>query len=164
MIINRISKALINPTFLTNKSNHIGTSPQYSNDNYANILDAMNKMSSLNKAQISFGAGNINAKDKIGYTALMCAAWSGNSETVQELLRCDGIDVNAKDKHGYTALMIAARYGNPEKIKALLNCDGIDVNAKDKLGNTALMYAAWNWNSNPETFKALQNFIANKNA
>ena len=131
MIINRISKALINPTFLTNKSNHIGTSPQYSNDNYANILDAMNKMSSLNKAQISFGARNINDKDK----------------------------------DGYTVLMFAAEDGNPEAVQTLLNCDGIDVNAKDKDDYTALMYAAWNWNSNhPETYKALRNFIANKNA
>ena len=55
---------------------------------------------------LSKGA-DVNAKNKIGSTALMYAALKGNTETVKVLLE-QGANVNAKNNGDFTALMSAA--------------------------------------------------------
>lgn len=73
-------------------------------------------------------------------TALMFAAWSGDTETVTELLD-DGIDVNSKVPGGLTPLMFAAWSGRLATVKALL-MRGADINAQTVAGSTPLMCAA----------------------
>jgi ankyrin repeat protein len=60
----------------------------------------------------------VNAKDNLGGTALMRAAFDGHKEVVELLLE-KGADVNAKDKDGGTALMIAYVKGHKEIVKLL---------------------------------------------
>lgn len=54
------------------------------------------------------GRIEINAKDKLGYTALHWAAMRGDDEAV-DILIANGADVNARTKAGGTPLMPAAR-------------------------------------------------------
>ena len=84
----------------------------------------------------------INAKDKDGDTALICAAEYGHKEVVDSLLRMKP-DINAKGKDGDTALICAAYKGHTEVVNSLLRMKP-DINAKDKNGDTALIYAAAN--------------------
>jgi ankyrin repeat protein len=49
---------------------------------------------------------DVNAMDKNGNTALMCALYIGHTEIV-ELLISKGADVNAQNDYGYTALKTA---------------------------------------------------------
>ncbi|MCY3972862.1 MAG: ankyrin repeat domain-containing protein [Candidatus Dadabacteria bacterium] len=89
-----------------------------------------------------------------GMTALMYAALSGNTKTIQALLG-ENTDIhrhsyiNAKANDGETALMIAAREGHTEAIRELLNA-GAYVNAKNNKGGTA--YDLWtrNHKHNPQ--------------
>ncbi len=89
---------------------------------------------------------DLNAADKSGKTALMCAARRGNKEIVNLLLSRLAV-ANKKDKVGRTALMYAldgymetgrkdpAAANYLEIIKALLlRCD--DVNCRDRYSNT----------------------------
>ena len=50
---------------------------------------------------------NVNATDRDGWTALMCAANEGQTETVRALLAAPVLDVNASDGDGRTALALA---------------------------------------------------------
>ena len=69
------------------------------------------------QALLAQGA-DVNAKDNLGYTALMYAAENGHTETAQALL-AHGTDVNAKDNFGWTALMYAKEMGYVETIRML---------------------------------------------
>ena len=75
-----------------------------------------------------------------GRTALMRAAWEGDTETVEHLLS-NGAEVNAKDNNGWTALMVAAGQGYIIKNVQVLLANGAEVNAKNNGGVTALMVA-----------------------
>jgi len=91
------------------------------------------------KALLDKGA-NVNARDTLGFTALIFAARSGNASTVN-LLLAKGADVNAKSKMlGYTALINAAAFGDEEMVAALI-AQGANVNEKDDDGITALTFA-----------------------
>ena len=79
-----------------------------------------------------------------GYTALMWAAFDGQTEAIKALQQFDGIDVNKADNEGKTALMYAVQTSNAKVIKALLDFDGIDINKTDNEGKTALEYAIGN--------------------
>ena len=70
------------------------------------------------KALLAKGA-DVNAKDKLGNTALFCAVKSGNIETVQALL-AKGADVNAKNIIGEPPLVWAAKNGHTAPVQALL--------------------------------------------
>ena len=61
---------------------------------------------------------DINAKDKEGFTALMCAAMCGYTDIVQVLL-AKGADVNGKNKNSDTALSLAAKEDHEEIVRSL---------------------------------------------
>ena len=80
------------------------------------------------KSSIEKGA-NVNAKDKLGQTALIVAAKNGHVETVQTLIS-QGADVDAQDLFEKSSLHYGARNGDVEVAKALL-IKGADVNKKN---------------------------------
>jgi len=84
---------------------------------------------------------DVNAGNKIGWTALINAAALNRLHIVEVLMNHPRIDVNVQDKSGNTALYHAVSH--PAIAKALMNHPGIDLNTVDNYGWTALMYAAW---------------------
>ncbi|TFK24828.1 ankyrin [Coprinopsis marcescibilis] len=85
---------------------------------------------------------DINAKSRLGSTALALAATQGHEEIVKLLLGRDEIAVNAVDQEGMTALMRASSAGEEGIVRALLGVPGIDANTADLEGWTCTMYAA----------------------
>lgn len=83
--------------------------------------------------------GNVNAKDKNGWNALMYASYYGHTDIASSLIS-DGANVNAKTNEGVTALMWASAEGNADVVRVLINAKA-DVNAKNKKGSTALSWA-----------------------
>ena len=67
-------------------------------------------------------------------TALLNAAYTGDTATVQTLLD-NGVNVNTQDHDGYTALMWASNKGHTETAKVLLNrgADWLDIEVKDHI-------------------------------
>ena len=83
-----------------------------------------------------------------GNTALIQAAWDGDSSKVQALLQA-GADVNASNREGLTALMASTSGGRgtgDAGIAKALIAKGADVNAANIYGRTALMEVARNGN------------------
>lgn len=81
----------------------------------------------------------IEAKDDIGDTPLIDAAFSGSVSVVRQLLRA-GANVQAENNHGDTALMMAAGRQSPGglEIVQMLLAHKVKVNHKNEYGNTAL--------------------------
>ena len=88
---------------------------------------------------IDMGA-DVNAENKKGWTALMCASRYGHKEVV-ELLIQKGADVNAENNKGWTALMLASAECHKEIAEVLIQ-NGADVNQKNDYGKTALIWAS----------------------
>jgi hypothetical protein len=92
------------------------------------------------KALLEYGANpNLAAQDQA--TALMYAAWNGDTNSARRLLRA-GADPNRRNADGKTALMAAARIGHGD-IVALLLRQGAAPDQQTANGWTALMYAVW---------------------
>ena len=81
----------------------------------------------------------IDAKNKMGLTALAAAAFKGHVEIATSLIKAKA-DPNAKNDSGQTALMFAALTGKVKMVEYLVSV-GADANAKDKGGNTPLSLA-----------------------
>jgi ankyrin repeat protein len=92
----------------------------------------------IGKLLLEKGA-KVNAKDWLGWTALMYASYYGQTE-LAKLLMNKGAEVNAKSNTGWTALMYAAYTGQIEIGKLLIE-NGADVSAKTREGETALSIA-----------------------
>ena len=74
---------------------------------------------------------NVNAKDKDGMTALMCASRYGHKEVVEILIQAS-VDINAKGEKDWTALSWAindGQYGHTEIVEILIAA-GADINEK----------------------------------
>jgi len=78
----------------------------------------------------------LNAKDKVGYTALHAASQEGNIEIVEMLLK-NGVDVNATNFFGNSPLMVVRMIKEPLKIISLLLSYGADPYQKNNYGNSA---------------------------
>ncbi|MBO1256062.1 ankyrin repeat domain-containing protein [Alteromonas sp. 5E99-2] len=78
--------------------------------------------------------------DKKGYSALILAAYHGETEAVNYLLKQTDANPCQKDNSGNTALMGAIFKGNFGAIKALIQAD-CDVDQKNENGQTAAMFA-----------------------
>lgn len=86
------------------------------------------------------GGVNVNAKrDDNGSTALICAAYSGNSKIVELLIEADP-NLDLQNNCGDTALMAAFFKGDLKIVKILLRV-GVNVNVPDVTNTTALMTA-----------------------
>jgi ankyrin repeat protein len=89
------------------------------------------------------------ATDQVGNTPLIRAAWEGDADKVEALLKT-GADVNASNREGMTALM-ASTWGKTGRgdvrIAKALMASGANVNAANVHGRTALMEVAGNGNS-----------------
>ena len=87
--------------------------------------------------------------DPAGNTPLILAAWSGDAEKVDRLIRSGGADVNAANRYGLTALMASTSgktgTGDVEIARALIAA-GANVNAANSAGRTALMEVAGSGN------------------
>ena len=83
---------------------------------------------------------DVNAKNNVGYTALMIASQNGHLEVVQALLAAKA-DANAKMADNVTALIYASQNGHLEVVRALLAAEA-DVNAQAANGRTALIQAS----------------------
>lgn len=71
----------------------------------------------------------INARDSIGWTALIhCASAYGDPGMFDELIKAHA-DINARDIHGTTALIVASMKGNIDLVKTLVDA-GADLNAE----------------------------------
>ncbi len=81
----------------------------------------------------------VDAKNKMGLTALAAAAFKGHVEIAGQLVKAKA-DVNAKNDSRQTALMFAALTGRSKMVEYLLKA-GADVTVTDKSGNTALSLA-----------------------
>jgi hypothetical protein len=79
-------------------------------------------------------------QEKIGKTALHCAARAGRDAAIETLTRL-GADIEAVDNNGKTALHYAAEAGRDSAVKTLVKL-GADIKAVDNNGKTALHYAA----------------------
>jgi ankyrin repeat protein len=83
----------------------------------------------------------INMVDPSNRTALVLAAFRGNTAIVEFLLKVPGIDVNIASRKGGTPLMFAAYNGHEAIVQLLLKAPGININARGADVGTAL-YAA----------------------
>ncbi len=97
---------------------------------------------------IFYGA-NINAKNKLGNTALMHAIRYKHIDMAKILLKCVDIDLNIKNDRGETVFAIASCKGDIDMIKLLLDNNNpdketkrnIDINTQDIKGCTPLITA-----------------------
>jgi hypothetical protein len=85
---------------------------------------------------------NVNVRGENGYTPLMWASASHDTEIVSFFIE-KGADVNAENEDGYTALMFAASTGNKQMVELFIE-RGADINARNQTGETALMLASLN--------------------
>ncbi len=86
---------------------------------------------------------DVNAYSEYGWTPIMFAIQTGNTDIVRALVRA-GADVNAIAEDSSTALMQAVITAtNPHMIEALLAL-GADMTTRDKHGRTAYDYATQN--------------------
>jgi len=84
---------------------------------------------------------DVNQRDSGESTALMGAAWRGQTDAVK-LLLANSADANARNLPNETPLILAAKEGHTGIVRLLLDKNP-DVNAKDSDGWTCLMWAAW---------------------
>jgi len=83
---------------------------------------------------------DLEARDSLGWTALIIAASSGNTEVCSELIGA-GASVSASNDREQTALHYAASKGNVEVGRLLIE-RGADINARDKANQLSLHRAA----------------------
>ncbi|EAX88109.1 hypothetical protein TVAG_422640 [Trichomonas vaginalis G3] len=91
------------------------------------------------KLLLDFGA-DINARNKVGHTPLLCAVFDNQLECAR-LLIDRGADVNDCDNEGFAAIHIAAGNGHMDVLKFLVT-KGADLGALTIDGGTALWVAA----------------------
>ncbi len=81
------------------------------------------------------GALEVTKGEPMAYTALMWAARSGQTESIETLL-AHGAKIEARDMHGQTPLIIAAARGNMSATETLIK-RGADIFATDEKGRNA---------------------------
>lgn len=95
----------------------------------------------LDKAQEPI---DFEATDNEGRTVLIWAATSGNTDTLEFLVRRN-VNLETRDRDGYTAVSWAARGGHDAALRVLLE-SGASAEADDDHGRTPLSWAAGHFN------------------
>lgn len=103
------------------------------------ITGARGKIMPMIIGALNAGA-DIEARDEIGRTALIWAAFQGHGPMLAYLID-QGADVNARDDRNRTALMWAAIAGRDDAVQTLM-AHGADAAAADTDGKTAADHAA----------------------
>ena len=80
--------------------------------------------------QLLESGADINAKDKLGLTALMAAAFENDIETVKLLIE-KGADINIKTTFGWTPLIVAKAKGYNAMENLLIDA-GASLEGKDQ--------------------------------
>lgn len=104
---------------------------------------------------------SIDAKDGLGYTALMKAASNGHEDVVNLLIE-NKASVNAITVFGTTALMQAAWNGQLKIVKILVE-NQADIHMQGIGGWTALYFASLSGKGHPEVVRFLLDKGANPN-
>lgn len=91
-------------------------------------IDVLNFLLQKHKAKC-----DINARDKLGRTALHHAAANGHVDIAKVLL-ANGADVNARSNGNETPLIRACMYREIGMVDLLLKVPGIDVSLTDYVG------------------------------
>ena len=84
------------------------------------------------EAALAAGA-DINAADKLGFTALHLAIKSKNTALAAKLLEMEGINLDAKTKKGFAPIHMAAWKGDLNLVQKLIT-KGCDLKSKDTAG------------------------------
>ncbi|MBD5437053.1 MAG: hypothetical protein HDR37_00480 [Treponema sp.] len=109
------------------------------------IIKAVEDNNATEVTRLIQAGANVNARDSIGYTALMWAANHYAVDAAKALIEA-GADMNAKDNNGYTALMVTVGKGSFDVAKVLIEA-GADLNARNNDGETALMLTTYRNNA-----------------
>ena len=81
---------------------------------------------------------DVNAANKIDFTALMSAAQNGHTATVVALAQVCRADVNAGKQNGLTTLMSVVEGGHQSTVLRLVNELKVDVGASNSVGASCL--------------------------
>ena len=102
---------------------------------------------------------NINARDRLGWTALHLAAHWDREEILGLLLDQPGIAEKATTDSGSSVLHVAViSFGGPNILRRLLTSPNTDPNARDNRGKTPIM-CLLNRTENPDQVKCLQAMV-----
>ena len=93
------------------------------------------------------GGADVNAINRAGQTALMCAYGTENTVAISVLLNA-GANPDIADVTGYTCLHVGVMSCSCKETLQELIDHGVDVNATDTEGQTALMVACLKGNEN----------------
>ena len=83
---------------------------------------------------------DVNSRHDYGFTALFCASYKGNKNSVKHLLAQPGIKLDETNDNGDTALIAAAEHGHADIVEMLLKA-GANVSITDIGGETAITRA-----------------------
>lgn len=108
--------------------------------NAQSLVDLVEQQKFAEALQSIAGGADVNTPSVDGTTPLHYAAYYGNTELVQRLLRAEA-NPNTKNDYGSSPMSEAATVGNTEMLELLLDA-GADVESPNLEGQTALMAVA----------------------
>eukprot|EP00929_Paragymnodinium_shiwhaense_P047601 TRINITY_DN24137_c0_g1_i1.p1 TRINITY_DN24137_c0_g1~~TRINITY_DN24137_c0_g1_i1.p1 ORF type:complete len:327 (-),score=54.92 TRINITY_DN24137_c0_g1_i1:187-1167(-) len=115
----------------------------------------------VSRLQLQLGGGGVLTQVGAKFTALHFAVFSGSTDTVDALLKAEGIKVNLQadeeEANSLSPLHVAVSLGCEAIVKALLAAPGIDVNLATRLDDMALDLARSPYRREP-LFRFVEDF------
>lgn len=120
------------------RSRRIDVNARHGNEAYTPLMEAV-RVNSIKTAELllMIPAVDVNAKTRMGKSALSIACERGAEEIVHLLLQRGNVAVNPMDGRGKTPLLVAAISNHTMIVKMLLECPGINAYIQDNEGHTA---------------------------